>query len=198
MSARRVTLCDAVERDLPAESSAMADVLRIRKDRRHTRHAENNRMLLAIFHGAELVKWLRALPKGEGAALDDLRALEAERKRRAELPVSAVDAQGMPLDLAERAFSLAAESLADVLNAGRYLIDGVAARKGDYPGASVRRAARRRPPRPLRSPPRSASAARADPADPLTITASRSRTHSTRARRSVQRLIPSAARPASR
>ncbi|MFO0647709.1 MAG: hypothetical protein U0326_15815 [Polyangiales bacterium] len=134
MSACRVTLCDALKRNLPAGSSAMADVLRIRKDRRHARHAEHNRVLLAIFRDAELVRWLRALPKGEGAALDDLRALEAERKRRAELPVSTVDAQGMPLDLAERAFLLATESLADVLNAGRYLIDGVAARKGDYPG----------------------------------------------------------------
>ena len=77
MSARRVTLCDALKHNLPSGSGAMADVLRIRKDRRHPRHAENNRVLLAIFRDAELVKWLRALPKGEGAALEHRRRVDA-------------------------------------------------------------------------------------------------------------------------
>jgi hypothetical protein len=96
---------------------------------------------------------LRALPCGEGAAIDALRVLHPEWAAR--LKNDANEREQSVVTLAERAVALLRPMLDRVLWAGRYLAKSMPGHEGTYPGFRVgpkRRAKKPQPPKPPAAP----------------------------------------------
>lgn len=90
-------------------------------------------LLLTLSERRGIERWLRGLPRGEGQALDRLRALHAEGCRRDRARKS--DAHEVrDTELVARLWTLAQPTLARLLRAGRYLTDGTPAQGRAYKG----------------------------------------------------------------
>lgn len=152
------TLCNALPvwfYDRPGKAAEHS-----RKVIREIREAELSRdvtpntvKLLAIIDGdAGIEPWLRALPRGEGDALDTLRAEHPEWVRREQLATSKTQRPAPVDDRVLRAWALLGETLGRILQAGRYLTRSRSDRPRAYrafarPAATRTRTPKKAPPR---------------------------------------------------
>lgn len=81
--------------------------------------------ILSFAQDPAVSSWLRALPRAEGAALDQLRALRPTWSLR-------LKSDAPPADLVARMWTLCASSATRIATVGRYLTAGVADRRGEY------------------------------------------------------------------
>lgn len=142
MWAHRRRLCTALMLRFSGSPEKLKEVRAIRNNRRASDHERCNLALFALLKNPPLGQWLRALPRGEGAALDALTALHAEWTLR-DGAASTPDAPVESADLVQRAYALACELLARIVTVGRYLVADLPERSGDYAGFTrPKRAAR--------------------------------------------------------
>jgi hypothetical protein len=152
------TLCRALPvwffgKDDPATRSAHAVVREVAAARAGKHVTPNTLKLLKVVdRDARIEPWLRALPRGEGDALDTLRAEHPEWVRREQLATSKTQRPAPVDDRVLRAWALLGETLGRILQAGRYLTRSRSDRPRAYrafarPAATRTRTPKKAPPR---------------------------------------------------
>jgi hypothetical protein len=148
--AAQKTLCHALPvwffgKEAEAVTNARA-VLREVDTAKAGKHVTSNTVkLLKVVDGdARIEPWLRGLPRGEGDALDTLRAEHPEWVRREQLAASPQSKSAPVDDRAARAWALVTETLERILQAGRYLTRARTDRARAYRGFARPAATRKR------------------------------------------------------